>query len=171
MPIQRRGFTDFMTVDGSHHALAEEWWETTVSAEEVSYSCSPRTGLNVRKTYRLEGGELHVKYTWTNSTESAVTLACCTLIELTPDYASLLVRGRKAIQYTNNAEQIVVRNTASKEEIQLLVDPAPEVHFNETLLAIEVALKFNLDLAPNTTRDVLIRMRRTTSKSREKLDL
>lgn len=172
IPVQRRGFTDYVDVEGEEPAGAGEWLETTVADGKVSYKRTFATGLELNKSFALAGGEPHVQYLWKNPGKTAVHFKWSALTELTPDYASVLVKGRKSLQFVSDAERPAVRNTASKEEVQLIAEPvASDVHYYEGLLALEVVLKYEFYLAAGAEQVVSVRLRRTSTKLRDKSDV
>jgi hypothetical protein len=145
--------------------------ETDVSENGVTFSRKVSAGIDVHKIYRLDDGEIRVDYLWINSGKESAQVSWCTISEVTPDYSSILVKGRKTLQTVTDRDRACVRNTASKDEIQLISDPvAGEVQYNEGLLALEVVLKYELKLAGESEQRVAIRMRRTSMKQRETLD-
>lgn len=166
--IQRRGFVDYIELPGQKPEDAGEWLETTITDGAVQYHRSLTAGIGLTKSYTLEDGEVIIRYRWQNTGHERTTVIWCTLAELTPDYATVLLKGRKVLQFTNDLERPAVRNTAVKEEVQIVADPAAaDVQCQEGLLALEVLLKYELELEAGAEQHVKFRMRRATAKQRE----
>lgn len=171
IPIQRRGFTDYIQVDGADPADAGEWLQTVVDDGEVSYERPLSSGLTLNKTFRLHDGELVVDYAWTNDSENAVRVVWCTLSELTPEYVSVLFKGRKALQFIEDEERPGVRNSDTGDEVRLIGDAMPDsVHYHEGLLSLEVVLQYELEMAAGEEQCVTIRAQRANTKLRERVN-
>lgn len=171
LAVQRRGFTDYIEVDGSEASPAGAWLETFLEGESVCYRRPLGDGVELQKRYDLENGRVRVQYQWINNSEQAVRLTWCSLTELTPDYTAVLVKGRKALQLVGQNGTFTVRNTASKEEVHLESTPAAvEGHVNEGLLALEVALRYELELDAGEQQQVNLTLHRSNARSRDKSD-
>ena len=167
IPVQRRGLTDYIEVDGQEVADAGATLDVTVTDEGVTYTRELSSDLELRKTFVLEDGDVLVEYMWKNAGKSAIKFRWCALSELTPDYSSVLAKGRKVLQFVNDRERPGVRNTLAKEEILLIPEPAADdVQYNEGLLALEVVLRYALELAPGAEQRFMIRLRRTSTRQR-----
>lgn len=171
IPVQRRAFTDYIQTDDADPADAGEWLQTIVDEGEVSYERDLSSDLTLKKTYRLQDGELVVEYAWSNQGEDAVRVEWCALSELSPDYVSVLLKGRKVLQFIEDDERPGVRNPDSGDEVRLIGDSAPDgVHYHEGLLALEVVLRYALEIGAGEEQLVAIRAQHVNTKQRERVD-
>lgn len=171
IPVQRRAFTDYIQVDDADPADAGEWLQTVVDESEVSYERDLSSDLTVKKTYRLQDGELVVEYAWSNQGEDAVRVEWCALSELSPDYVSVLFKGRKVLQFIEDEERPGVRNPDSGDEVRLIGDSVPDsVHYHEGLLALEVVLRYALEIGAGEEQLVAIRAQHVNTKQRERVN-
>lgn len=170
IPVQRRAFTDYIQVDGADPVDAGAWLRTFVNETEVSYERDLSADLTLKKTYRLQDNELVVEYAWLNQGDAAASVEWCTLSELTPDYASILVKGRKTLQFIEDEERPGVRNPDSGDEVRLIGDAAPDsVHYHEGLLALEAVLQYDLEIGAGGERIITVRAQRVNTKQRERV--
>jgi hypothetical protein len=168
IPVQRRGFVDYIEVHDQEPEDAGEWLATAIVDGEVHYFRSLPAGIELTKSYSLEDGEVIVQYRWQNAGDERTAVTWCSLAELTPDYAAVLLKGRKVLQFAHDLERPAVRNTAAKEEVQIVADPpAGDVQCEEGLLALELLLKYEIELEAGAEQRVRFRMRRATAKQRE----
>lgn len=168
IPVQRRGLVDYIEVKARAAEDAGAWLSSTVTDRGVRFQRVLAGSIELTKTILLEDGEVVAEYLWRNSGDTSTTVRWCALSELTPDYATILVKGRKALQFVDDLERPAVRNTVSKEEVQLIGTPTPEgVQCREGLLALEIALKYELTIEAGEEQCIRIRMRRASAKQRE----
>lgn len=168
LPVQRRGFTDYIEIDGRDAGSAGEWFETTVEGEAVAFACAFGKELALQKRYTWANGLPQVQYTWQNHSKEDLNIRWCAITELTPDYASIQVKGRKALQFSEAEGVAILRNTAAKEEVRLISEPAPNAsHFNEGLLALEVVLSYNFLLPAGERQEVTITLQRASTRARD----
>ncbi|MFW6068171.1 MAG: hypothetical protein ACOC9E_01170, partial [Chloroflexota bacterium] len=171
IPVQRRAFTDYIQIDDADPTDAGEWHQTIVDEDEVIYERDLSSDLTLKKTYRLQDGELVVEYAWSNHGEDAVRVEWCALSELSPDYGSVLLKGRKVLQLIEDEERPGVRNPDSGDEVRLIGDSAPDgVHYHEGLLALEVVLRYALEIGAGEEQLVAIRAQHVNTKQRERVD-
>ncbi len=167
IPVQRRGLTDYIEIEGALSGDAGSTLDTTVTDDAVTFTRELPSDLKLRKTFSLEDGDVLVEYVWKNGGKHALNFHWCTVSELTPDYTSVLAKGRKSLQFVSDQDRPGVRNSSAKEEILLIPEPAPDdVQFTEGLLALEVALKYGFELGPGAEQCVTVRLRRTSSRQR-----
>ncbi len=167
LPIQRRGFTDYVELQGTRLDDAGVWHETTLEDGVVCYGREVEAGIALQKRYHLADGEPQVHYLWRNDRNEDVNLRWCTLIEVTPDYAAAIVKGRRALHFSAEGGVAAVRNSSTKDEIRFIADPEPEeIHANEGLFALEVALSFELTVPAGGEQAVTIRLHRSSVKAR-----
>ena len=162
LPAQRRGFVDFIVVDGEAEGDPGAWIAGEVEGDSAEYTCSPADGLNLNKHYALENGAVVVTYRWENKGDAQRSVSWRVISELCPDYASLLEMEREAVvEFVQDEERPGVANRASHEGIFVSSDrPAVEVSYDDALLALEVGLTFQLDLAPGEDDTITIRLER-----------
>lgn len=171
LPVQRRALTDYIQVEGYEPEDAGAWLDTTIEADRVCYRRIASAGVELHKTFAVMDGEVQVHYRWLNGSDHDVKISWCALSELTPDYSSAMVKGRKSLQVLIDSGKTVVRNTSSKEEIHLISDPLPDdVHHHDALLAVEVSQRFQLELKAESQREITIRLIRANARQREKTE-
>lgn len=169
LPVQRRGFTDYIQINGQEPEDAGAWLETTVETGRVCFRRVASSGVELHKSFALKDGEIHIHYLWINGSKNDAEISWCALTELSPDYASVMAKGRKALQITKDPDKVVVRNSTSKEEVHLVAEPLPvDVHHHEGLLALEVSHRFELEVPAETQQEVTIRLLRTNARQRDK---
>jgi hypothetical protein len=162
LPAQRRGFVDYVDFAGQDSFEAGAWLTVDQKDDQVLYSRRLSDEVSLQKQYSLADGEVVVAYEWINEGASEVDVTWQVLTELTPNYATLLMKGREALQFVKDPVSPGVRNVASEEEVRIVPDRMPDnVTYQKALLALEVGLTFRLRLPPEADERVTIRLRRT----------
>ncbi|MBI3761223.1 MAG: hypothetical protein HY260_05095 [Chloroflexi bacterium] len=115
------------------------------------------------KKYRLSEGGVLVNYKLENRGDAARAVKLEIASELCPDYAEILNAGRAALDFVLLDDNPGVRNTLTGRSV-ILSASRPWTRFDraEGLLALEIALTFDFNLAPQTAQmfDVKLAVRR-----------
>lgn len=161
LPAQRRGFVDFIAVDGEE-AEPGAWLEGEVEEGGAVYARSLADGVALSKQYALEDGAVVVAYRWQNEGDGPRSVSWRVINELCPDYASFLEMEREAVvEFVENEERPGVANMASREAVFVHPDrPAAAVSYGDALLALEIGLTFELELAAGESQTVTVRLER-----------
>ena len=170
LPAQRRGFVDFIAVDGETEADAGAWLEGEIADGAAVYRRSLGDGLTLQKRYALEDGAVAVAYRWENEGDEARSVSWRVINELCPDYASLLEMEREAVvEFVEDEERPGVANMAAREGVFVRADrPLTGVSYGDALLALEIGLSFDLDLAPGEGDTVIVRLEREAIEKEKK---
>lgn len=160
LPAQRRGFVDYIVVDGETEAEPGAWLEGEVDGEGAVYARSPVDGLTLSKRFALEDGAVVVSYRWENEDEEPRMVSWRVINELCPDYASLLEMEREAVvEFVEDEERPGVANMAAREGVFVYADrPATDISYDDAMLALEIGLTFQLDLEPGESAAVTVRL-------------
>ncbi|MDX1688448.1 MAG: hypothetical protein R3248_10735 [Candidatus Promineifilaceae bacterium] len=170
LPAQRRGFVDYIVVDGEEEAEPGAWIEGEIGDSGAVYTQTPVDGLTLSKRYALEDDAVVVTYKWENEGDAPRSVSWRVLNELCPDYASFLEMEREAVvEFVEDEERPGVANMAAREGVFVHTDrPATDVSYDDALLALEIGLTFQLDLAPGESEAVTVRLLREAIEKSKK---
>ena len=156
---QRRGFVDYITVDGNELEPGAWQDEATIADGAIVYQLQPIEALSVEKRYTLDDGSVVATYQWRNDGDSERSVSWRVLNELCPDYARLVEKGQKAVEVVDDDDGLGVANTAGRMGVFVVVDPEQgEVTERMALLAQEIIHGFGFQLASGETKTFTIRL-------------
>jgi hypothetical protein len=155
-------FTDTLSMDGSPAAALDELLDYRFEPDGVlAYLLFPAPDVFVEKrVWQIEDG-LMVRYDMDNRDEVVHRLRLKSSNELNPDYASVVAGGRETLEFYQHAGRYPgVRNTRTGHAL-VLEPSAAWVRIDRTpnLLALDVSLTFDLDLAPRSQTTLEIKLK------------
>ncbi len=160
LPAQRRGFVDHISVNSRAEGPGD-WLEMSQDGEAFVFQRQVSDDIALEKRYEIQDGQIVVTYRWKNGGSEAAALSWEVITELTPDYASMVQKGRKVLKFVEDSESPGVRNTSAKEEVRIHAGEQPaSVSYREALLGLEIALAFRLEIGSGDNEEVVLRMSR-----------
>jgi hypothetical protein len=167
-PAQRRGLVDFITVDGIE-ADASERVEGEPDSDGICYQRVLPGDIHLGKHYRLVPDGVEVTYRWHNSGEGPCPVTWRLVSELTPAYGNMMRTDRSEIQFIEDEERPGVANTSARQGIFVEAEPlADEVVYREALLALEIELGYEFELAGGEQHVVRIRLQREAVQKKKR---
>jgi hypothetical protein len=163
MPLRAQTgvFTDTIAVDGGKESNPDDLLDYRLEPGGVlAYLLFPAPDVLVEKRVRQIEGGLMARYDLDNRDEIAHRLRLKSSHELNPDYAGVVAGGREALEfYQSEGRYPGVRNTRTGHTL-VLEPSAPWVRVEQTsnLLALEVSLTFELELAPRSQQSLEIKL-------------
>ncbi|MFW6097780.1 MAG: hypothetical protein ACOC9Z_06875, partial [Chloroflexota bacterium] len=161
LPARRRGFADYMSVNGEE-APAGESYQAALEDGAIVFQRDLDRDLSLHKQYDFQRGDVVATYRWQNDGDKPITISWRVVCELTPDYARQIQEGRKEVRFVEDLREPTVRNVPAREQISVLSDREPlEIAYEEALLALEVALTFELTLDAGVEETTVLRLHRS----------
>jgi hypothetical protein len=165
LPAQRRGLVDYITLNGTE-CDAGAWLDLSIDGDEVVFLRDLPNEVSLEKRYWLTDGDVHVSYYWCNRGDSEANVVWRVVSELCPRYERLLDAGRKTMQFIEDEGAPGILNRSAKEEVRIIPDRMPDgVAYLEAMLALEVALDYELTLGPGEEITVSLLLQRGKVKN------